>query len=197
MTDRERHAPPGPPGASDPHPAHNRPPGGDARIPTHSDPARPGDPPMPLTLAPPTQGRTSTDHLTATPAPNGGRVWLARLFAGERGFPALVPTAIPVPGRGGSSFGTPTPLQPLTPAEHDALARALGCHDLFVLDAADRPARERLIADLIRLTADRGERVLALSPDPASADRIAESVAAGGGSVVRALADDENPLRPA
>ena len=73
----------------------------------------------------------------------------------------------------------------------------LACPDLFVIDAPDRAAREQVAGELIRLAAARGERVLALSPDPAAADRLAEIVAADPSiPVVRALADDENPLRP-
>src|SRR6185312_10463348 len=45
--------------------------------------------------------------------------------------------------------------------------------------------------------AERGERVLALSPDPAAADRLVEALAAERvARIVRALADDENPQRP-
>lgn len=140
---------------------------------------------MPLTLATRTHGRTATDPHTPTPAVyDRGRTWLTRLHAGDVAFPAVVPA--PLPHAAGRA-----------PAEHDALARALGCRDLFLIDAADRHARERLIAELIRAAAGRGERVLALSPDPVAADRIAEAVAADHCTrVVRALAADENPYRP-
>ncbi len=81
-----------------------------------------------------------------------------------------------------------------TPAEYHAVTRALGCTDLFAIDCPDRVVRERLIADVVR-AAD--ERVLVLSPDPAAVDRLAEALGLHGAlSVVRALADDENPLRP-
>ncbi|MBN9517598.1 hypothetical protein J0H58_03615, partial [bacterium] len=98
-------------------------------------------------------------------------------------LPALVPAPLPAGARGA--------------AEADALSRALGCPDLFVLDAPDRAARERAVADLARAAALRGERVLVLSPDPAAADRLAEFAAADPAvKAVRALADDENPHRP-
>ena len=140
---------------------------------------------MPLTLTPrTTHGRPTTDSPTPTPAPNDrGRSWLARAFAGDYALPAVVPAAVPPADR--------------TPAEHHAVARALGCRDLFVIDAADRTARERIIADLTRAAAAAGERVLVLSPDPAAADRIAEAVGSDHSTrVVRALAAAENPYRP-
>jgi hypothetical protein len=117
---------------------------------------------------------------TPRPAPDRGRAWLARLFGGDFAFPAVVPAPLPPAGRG--------------PAEHDAVARALGCPDLFVI-AADGPARERAVADLARAAARAG-RVLVLSPDPAAADRLAAAVADHGPPAVRALAADENPIRP-
>ncbi|MDB5312693.1 MAG: hypothetical protein JWO38_6895 [Gemmataceae bacterium] len=139
--------------------------------------------PLPLVTRA-TKGRPTTDHPNASPAPAPvGRVWLTRLFTGELVLPALVPAGIPSADRAA--------------VEADAAARALTCHDLFVIDTPDRIVRERVTADLIRAAAGRGERVLALSPDPAAADRLAEAVAADHAiPVVRALADDENPHRP-
>ena len=67
-----------------------------------------------------------------------------------------------------------------------------GCRDLFVVHA-DSVAGEKLIVDIVRATTDR---VLVLSPNPAAADRVAERLLKCGVSVLRALADDENPLRP-
>ncbi|HYH69153.1 MAG TPA: hypothetical protein VD866_30950 [Urbifossiella sp.] len=127
---------------------------------------------MPLTLSP---------RRTADPAPP--HPWLARALAGDIDLPAFAPAALPAAAR--------------TAAEADAVARALACPDLFVMDAPDRAARERLIADLARCAALRGERVLVLSPDPLAADRLAETIASDPAvKVVRALADDENPHRP-
>ncbi|HEY3788878.1 MAG TPA: hypothetical protein VGL71_08490, partial [Urbifossiella sp.] len=138
---------------------------------------------MTTTLLPRTHGRLTTDHPSATPVPAAGRSWLTRLFAGEVDLPAIAPAALPATDR--------------TPAEAAILARALACPDLFVIDAAEDADRERLIAELLRLAAERGECVLALSPDPAAADRLVETLAAGRTlRVVRALADDENPNRP-
>jgi hypothetical protein len=142
---------------------------------------------MPLTRTPRPHGRTATDHPTAPPsaAPGTGpdaRPRPARLFAADAP-PAVVPAVLPPADR--------------PPAEHDACARAVGCPDLFVLDAPDRAARERVVADVARAAAGRGERVLVLSPDPAAADRLAEAVAAGHAvKVVRALAPNESPHRP-
>jgi hypothetical protein len=116
-----------------------------------------------------------------TPAPP--RPWLARVLAGDADLPPFDPAPLPPAAR--------------PAAEADAAARALGCPDLFVLDAPDRAARERVLADVARAAALRGERVLVLSPDPAAADRLAELAAADPAvKVVRALADDENPHRP-
>lgn len=138
---------------------------------------------MPFTLLTRTHGRPTTDHLIATPAPASGRPWLTRLFSGEVELPTVAPAALRLADR--------------TLAEADATARALACPDLFILDAVDCTARERLMADVIRLAAERGERVLTLSPDAAAADRLVESFASERTlRVVRAMADDENPHRP-
>lgn len=135
-----------------------------------------------ITLVPRTHGRPITDHSIAHPAASAGRSWLTRLLAGEFELPVVAPAALPRPNA--------------APAERAAIARALACPDLFILDAPDRTVRERLIANCLRLAAERGERVLALSPDAAAADRIVEALAAECSSkVVRALADDENPQR--
>ncbi|QJW95631.1 hypothetical protein [Frigoriglobus tundricola] len=107
-----------------------------------------------------------------------GRAWLARLFAGDFSFPAVPFCPLPAGDR--------------TAAEHAAAARAAGCRDLFVVHA-DPVAGERVIADIARATADR---VLVLSPNPGAADRVAERLLRCGVAVLRALAEDENPIRP-
>lgn len=137
----------------------------------------------PITAVTGNHGRPITDHPnTTSPVPAPGRPWLTRLLAGELTLAPVAPAALPPADR--------------TPAEADAAARALACPDLFLFDAPDRAARERVLADLLRAAAARGERVLALSPDPAAADRLAEAVAADHSPrVVRALAEDEAPPR--
>lgn len=138
---------------------------------------------MPLTLVTRTHGRPTTDHPSATPVPAPSRPWLTRLFAGEIELPAVA-AAAPCPDVG-------------IPAEALAVGRALACTDLFLLDSADRPTRERLIVELARRAAERGESVLVLSPDPAAVDRLVESLASNRSlRAVRALAEDENPHRP-
>jgi hypothetical protein len=107
-----------------------------------------------------------------------GRAWLECLFAGDFPFPAFAAAALPPGDR--------------TPAEHDAVARAAGCRDLFVIHA-DAPAGERAIAELARAAPGR---VLVLTPGPGAADRIAERLVKLGVPALRALADDENPTRP-
>src|SRR5262249_13341703 len=103
------------------------------------------------------------------------RAWIARL-----------------PGADPSAFAPATlPAADRTPAEADAVSRALACPDLFVVHAADHHAGERVIADLAACSVGR---TLVLSPNPAAADRIVERLARS--AVVRALADDENPVRP-
>src|SRR5439155_1589973 len=131
-----------------------------------------------------THGRPTTDHSNGTPAAAVAiRPWLTRLFAGDLTLPPIAPVGLAVAER--------------SPAETDALVRALACPDLFVFDVPDRMVRERGLHDLLRLAGARGERVLLLSPDPAAADRLAEAAAADRSlPVVRALADDENPNRP-
>lgn len=183
MTDRDRHAAPDPIGGPHPEPDPIRA-DGDSMTPTHQDSAPRGDAPaMPLTLPTRTHGRTATDHPSAPPAPTDrdrGRSWLSRLFNGDLALSDVGSTPVAHHGR--------------SPAEHAAIARALGCPDLFVVDVADRSVRERLITDLARLAAACGEHVLALSPDPTTADRIAEALASDT-AVVRALAPDEHPHR--
>lgn len=122
--------------------------------------------------------RPPLHHLPAPDPDDRGRAWVARLFAGEFGFPAVPLAPLPPDGR--------------PAAEYDALARAAGCRDLFVLHA-DTVAGERAIVDLARAAADR---VLILSPNPTAADRVTERLLGCGVPVVRALADDENPVRP-
>jgi len=72
-----------------------------------------------------------------------------------------------------------------------AVSRALDCPDLFLIDAPDQSSGESVIARIAELAPGR---VLVLTPDAAAADRITERVAHRG--VVRALAEDENPIRP-
>ena len=145
----------------------------------HLDSAPRGDcSPMSVTLAPRPPSRPSTtDDSPADPL----RAFLAQLAASS---PTL------------SSF--PNTLLPATnyrnPVEAYAAARAAGCPDLFVIHAPDAAARERVIVDLI--LAAGTERLLVLSPDALTADRIVERALKMDVSVARALADDENPTRP-
>ncbi len=129
---------------------------------------------MSLTLTTRPQHRTpATDSPPADPL----RAWLARLVAAD--LPAFAPVPLAA-------------VESRSLAETHAAARAAACPDLFIVHAPDPAAGERVIADIVRLSAAR--RVLILSPDPAAADRLAERLAKAG--VVRALADDENPARP-
>ena len=137
---------------------------------------------MPLTLSTRTHGRSITEPAHTNSDPAAGRSWLSRFFAGEEPLTAYAPAAHA--GR-------------MPPAEAAAVARALGCPDLFLLDSPDRITRERLLVHVLRAAAERGERLLVLSPDPAAADRLVEALASDRSlRVVRALADDENPVRP-
>jgi hypothetical protein len=180
MTDREPKARPD----HNPQPGEARnafPPGG-PNANAHPELASRGDgPPMSLTLAPRSHPRTH--------APDGHadavRSWLERLHGEVEAPPAFAPLALPHADR--------------SPAEVELLARAAACPDLFVVHAPDHTAGERVIADLARLTAP--ERTLVLSPNPAAADRIVERLTRPGRAspaveVVRALAEDENPVRP-
>lgn len=130
---------------------------------------------MSVTIA--TRTSIRTQPALADPA-DRARAWLGRLFAGDFAFPTIPVVALPAADR--------------HPAEHDALSRALGCRDLFVVHA-DPAAGERIIADLVRHAPDR---VLILTPAPAAADHLTERLLKCGAAVVRALADDENPTRP-
>jgi hypothetical protein len=124
----------------------------------------------------PLQRTTATDAPPADPL----RAWLACLPAD---LPAFAPIAL-----------SPTD-HCRTSAEAHAAARAAACPDLFLVHAAEPNVGEHVIADVARLAA--AQRVLILSPDPGAADRIAERLAKlTPGGVVRALAEDENPIRP-
>ncbi len=164
MTSREPHAP---------HSTLPATPPAAAPAPLHPDAAHEGNGPLMIaTIAPP-------PPQCPTHAPDErGRAWLDRLFAGGFSFPTAPAVALP-PGE-------------RTPAEYDAVARAAGCRDLFVIHA-DADAGERVIVDLARAVADR---TLILTPDAASADRITERLLKHGTPTLRALADDENPARP-
>src|ERR1044071_3134903 len=83
-----------------------------------------------------------------------GRALLSALFQGEFPFSAISPAQLPA--------------SPRTAAEYDAASRAAGCRDLFVVHA-DPFAGEKLIADVASATT---ERILVLTPNPVSADRI-------------------------
>ena len=114
---------------------------------------------------------------TDTPPGDPVRSWLARL-------PADLPSFSPPPRNA---------IDTISPSEVHAATRAAGCPDLFVIHAAELAAGERVIADIARFAP---ERILILSPDPVAADRLTERLAHAEGGVVRALADDENPIRP-
>lgn len=140
--------------------------------PTDSPPAlATGTGPMSATCAPPLPA--------APPAPSDprARALLARLFAGTFEFPPFAPRP---------------PAADLAPAEADATGRAAACPDLFALHA-DPAAGARAIAAVARAVPGR---VLVLTPTDAFADRLTERLLAAGEPALRALADDENPVRP-
>lgn len=135
-------------------------------------------PSMPFTLSSRTHGRSTTEPQNVIPGP-ARRSWLSRLLAGELALPPFAPC----------------PARPH--AEAATLSRLLGCPDLFVLDCPDSAARERHFLNLARAAAERGERLLIVTPDPTVADRLVEALAPDRAlRVIRALADDENPVRP-
>lgn len=155
-------------------------------IDAHQESAPRGDgPPMAVTTASRTCLRTSPAD---TPPVEPLRALLARLFTACHELPAFVPALLP-PALAGER----------PPAEALAAARALACPDLFVVHAPDAFAGERVIAEVARghgCSPEAG-RVLVLSPNPVAADRITERLVRVAGPVtVRALADDENPVRP-
>jgi hypothetical protein len=104
-----------------------------------------------------------------------------RLLAGEVEAAPFAPVAVPR----------------LNGADAALAGRALGCPDLFVIDCAEAGPRERHLLNIVRVAAGNGERLLVLSPDPAAADRLVEALASDRSlRAVRALSDDENPVRP-
>ncbi|MFO0803037.1 MAG: hypothetical protein U0791_07940 [Gemmataceae bacterium] len=138
---------------------------------------------MPLTLSTRTHGRSTTEFQNAIPAPATRRSWLSQLLKGETEPSPFAPAAYCSPRVSGLDAVT--------------VARALGCPDLFLLDCTESNARERAMVNIARAAAERGERLLLISPDSDAADRLVESLAADRTlRVVRALAEDENPIRP-
>jgi hypothetical protein len=92
------------------------------------------------------------------------------------------------------SSATLSGTQQRNPAEAYVAARAAACPDLFVIHAPEQTARERVIADVVAATPT--ERVLILSTDGLTTDRIVERLVKLEIRAIRALADDENPIRP-
>ncbi|MCS6865274.1 MAG: hypothetical protein RMJ56_16620 [Gemmataceae bacterium] len=115
------------------------------------------------------------------------REWLDQLFAGQYPFSEITPSPLPHP--------------PAQPAEYDAMARAAASPDGFLIHA-DPLRSASLIAQLARTLVltppappSPAPRVLILTPYSAAADRISEQLLQWDVAVVRALAEDENPLR--
>jgi hypothetical protein len=150
----------------------------DLSLNSHLESAPRGDcSPMSLTFVPRPPSRLSgTDGQSVDPV----RAWLAQISSNTPNLSAFPPVILP------DSHNR-------TPAESFAAARAAGCPDLFIVHASDSTVRERIIADLTWVTAT--ERVLVLSPDPTTADRIVDRLVKAEIDVVRALAEDENPVR--
>ncbi|MBA4186938.1 MAG: hypothetical protein C0467_02865 [Planctomycetaceae bacterium] len=148
----------------------------------HPESALRGDAqPMSLTLAPrPPVRAPATDELPADPV----RSFLARLTACSGELPAY-------------PIAHAHPTADLTLAESEAATRAAACPDIYIINAPDFAVRERLVAAIAKLATAESGRCLVLSPNPNAADRLAERLAKLDEScVARALADDENPVRP-
>jgi len=146
----------------------------------HPESALKGDgPPMSLTLAPrPPVRAPATDDLPADPV----RAWLSRISIPGAELSAFVPS--------------PCSCTDLTIAEAEVVGRAVACPDLFVIHAPDFTVRERVVVAIAGHFVEAG-RCLVLSPNPIAADRIAERLAKhNANGVARALAEDENPVRP-
>jgi hypothetical protein len=80
------------------------------------------------------------------------------------------------------------------PAEYRALSEALGCPDVFLLDAAPGPDQLTVAAQVAVEAARAGERVLLIAPTPATADALLARLADGHNLLVgRALTTNEHP----
>jgi hypothetical protein len=143
------------------------------------EPAQRGDfPPMPLTLTPrPPLRSAAADE----PSVGSLRAWLTQIASSTANLAAFAPAVLPDSHH-------------RNPLEAEASSRAAGCPDLFAIHAPEQTARERVIADIAWAT--DSERVLVLSPDATTADRVVERLAKVEVAALRALADDENPARP-
>lgn len=91
-----------------------------------------------------------------------------------------------------SRFG-PFPIHSEIADAHPGLASAFSCPDLFLLAAPDTTARRDAIVALARMTNSRGERVLLLTEDSASSDRLLEQLhGAGISGLLRAIGEGED-----
>ncbi len=78
----------------------------------------------------------------------------------------------------------PVPMVPFTPidsaldpTQREAVARALATPDFCLIQGWPGTGKSRVAAEVIRQTAQRGQRVLLLAPNPAGLDRILEQLA--------------------
>jgi len=75
----------------------------------------------------------------------------------------------------------------------DAVARALATPDIFLIQGLPATGKSRVAAEIVSRSADRGERVLLVSPRAASVDRVLELTRDSASvSAVRCLGHEEN-----
>src|SRR5262249_3516632 len=80
------------------------------------------------------------------------------------------------------------------PADYSALSAALGCPDLFLVDADSGPDQHDFAAELASEAGEAGERVLIVTPTPSKADAIVcRLIERARVPIGRALARSEHP----
>ena len=131
------------------------------------------------------QGGLCVRDLPAPPAavaPPPPPLFARLLAAGPDALPAFDPTEVTDPDR--------------PPAELHALSAALGCPDLFLVDAEPGPDRLAFAVELAAEAARAGERVLVLTGGSSEADAILARLADRPDLLAgRTLAGDEHPDR--
>jgi hypothetical protein len=146
-----------------PHAPPHKPPAAAALPPwVHLFPALPPDAQAALLRTAAATGHVPAHALPALPPTAGSHDradrFLARLFADGPPLPAFDPAPLSNPDR--------------PPAEFHAISAAVGCPDLFLIDAPAGPGRVNLVADLAAEVARSSGRVLVLTANAGSADAV-------------------------
>ena len=73
----------------------------------------------------------------------------------------------------------------LNPSQHDAILHALGANDLAIIHGPPGTGKTTTVAELIRQTVERGEKVFACAPSNTGVDNLLEKLVALGVNAIR------------